>query len=147
MADDISQKLHEHGLRSTRPRQSVLRVLMARNEALEQRQISELLEEDMDRATLYRSLRQLEDAGLLHKVSTDDGPPRFAYCGTPCTSVAHNHHHIHFSCHGCGRTFCLENTRIPPIAVPTGYEVVDWQYHLSGLCPQCGSHAQGDEGQ
>ena len=133
----LSEKLHDHGLRSTRHRKALLRLLIKRAEALEQSQISELLEEEMDRATLYRSLRQLEESGLLHKVAPEKGSPRYAYCGHACTIDQHRHDHVHFTCNQCRRTFCMEHTGIPEVNMPTGYQVVDWQFHLSGICPDC----------
>ncbi len=58
--------------------------------------------------------------------------------------LCHSHHHdhdddlhVHFFCTKCHRTFCLEDTPIPAVRAPEGYEVETRSYLLKGVCPEC----------
>lgn len=133
----LEQSLHAHGLRSTRARRAVLAVFERRPEALRQSQIADALEDAIDRATLYRTLRQLEQAGLVHRIPHDDGQPRFARCTDECPNGLHQEEHAHFTCRSCGRTLCITDQPPPEVALPTGFLVENWDLHLSGLCARC----------
>ena len=45
--------------------------------------------------------------------------------------------HVHFYCEKCHRTFCLEDTPVPPVSIPEGFEPRTVNYLLKGICPDC----------
>ena len=45
--------------------------------------------------------------------------------------------HIHFYCEECRRTFCIEDVKIPVVALPEGYRIETINYTVKGLCPEC----------
>ena len=58
--------------------------------------------------------------------------------------LCHSHHddedddvHVHFYCEKCHRTFCLEDTPVPPVSIPEGFEPRTVNYLLKGICPDC----------
>jgi Fur family ferric uptake transcriptional regulator len=44
---------------------------------------------------------------------------------------------VHFYCECCHRTFCLNETPIPGVPLPTGYVSRSINYMIKGLCPDC----------
>ena len=51
--------------------------------------------------------------------------------------------HPHFHCEGCGVTVCLDDTPVPLVSVPDGYEVYSVNYVIKGLCGVCASKYNG----
>ena len=59
----------------------------------------------MSRATLYRTLPHLVDAGLVHKIEMAEGQARYE-------PMFGRHHHDHLVCLECGRIIEFENRDI-----------------------------------
>ncbi len=136
MEDRIIDLLKEHRLRITQTRQQVLsQFLAAGNHALANADIESQLE-DIDRITLYRTLKTFEESGLIHGTVDAKGKQKYALC-TDCDEHHHSDNHPHFHCSVCGQTTCLETVGVPPVKVPTGYQVSDLQIVLSGVCIRC----------
>jgi Fur family transcriptional regulator, ferric uptake regulator len=87
-----------------------------------------------DRVTIYRVLDRLVEEGIVHKIVNIDGVVKYANCHT-CTTK-HSHNHIHFSCQQCKSVTCLDDVE-PTFKLPKKYKVVEMNFTLSGLCPQC----------
>ena len=49
----------------------------------------------------------------------------------------HHDHHVHFRCEECGSTRCLEETDIPVISLPKGYDMRNVEVVVSGVCKEC----------
>lgn len=88
-----------------------------------------------DRVTIYRVLERLTAEGLIHKIVNVDGVVRYAAC-QDCSSAAHHHNHIHFSCQQCKSVTCLEDIE-PAFKLPKGYILNEVNFTVSGICPQC----------
>lgn len=139
MSPAISKKcekvLSEAGLRKTKPRTAVLSALFDATKPITQQQIAEQLSEDApDKVTIYRTLETLVEADVVHKAYLQDRAWHF--------ELAHNctrkQCHPHFTCTGCGSTFCLTQLDIPMPRNPyKGYHITHQQVRLEGLCPQC----------
>ena len=83
------------------------------------------------RATVYRNLNQMSEAGDLLKVCSYNGS----------THYDHNcHEHYHFICKNCKRIFDVEG-RIPnvmdSIEKTEGFDITDCNISFSGLCWAC----------
>lgn len=81
-------------------------------------------------ATVYRTLRLLNDEGWLRTVILPGQPPRYERANKP--------HHHHFYCHICDRVF-----EVPGCAemlerlVPDGFGLESHDLILSGRCREC----------
>ena len=74
---------------------------------------------EMDRVTLYRALDCLTEAGLAHKIASDDRIYRY-HAGAGAEHHEHDghtpshghaqHQHGHFKCTRCARVFCLDGS-------------------------------------
>lgn len=82
-------------------------------------------------ATVYRTLKRLQDEGKVHALNLD-GESRF--------ERADLGHHHHFACRSCGGVFDLE---VCPLELPRGapysggYLVEGHEVTLYGVCPAC----------
>ncbi len=139
MSLSISKKcekvLSDAGLRRTRPRMAVLSALFKEAKPVTQQQIAEQLSEDApDKVTIYRTLETLVEANIVHKAYLQNRAWHFELAHN-CTN---NQCHPHFTCTGCGSTFCLTQLNIPMARSPhKGFLFTHQQVRLEGLCPQC----------
>src|SRR5690606_33927817 len=121
------------GLRTTEHRQQVLDILIEADHALTSSDIEERFV-DIDRITLYRTLKSFEEKGIIHKVIDVNNVTKFALCIDECTEEHHHDHHVHFHCDDCGNTFCLEDVVVPKISLPSGYKVKNRSMLINGKC-------------
>ena len=49
----------------------------------------------------------------------------------------HHHEHVHFKCTTCGLTTCLDHVIIPNIILPEGYQRVETNLLMQGVCKTC----------
>lgn len=89
----------------------------------------------VDRSTLFRMLTLLAEAHLLHDI--DDGSGSQKYCVCHHDDTRHCMGHVHLTCQNCRRTFCLTNVRIPPVLLPEGFEPMETEYVVKGVCAEC----------
>ncbi len=123
--------------RNTIARTRILEILKSATSALSHHELQELLCGLCNRVTVYRVLDRLEEEGLIHKTSGLNGEAKYALC-QHCAHDhgVHNHHHLHFNCIRCQKTFCLE-TIIPKIELPNVYQIQALNLVASGICPEC----------
>ncbi|MEZ4322252.1 MAG: Fur family transcriptional regulator [Myxococcota bacterium] len=132
----LRAQLRTAGLRATRSRVTVLRVLQDASAPTSHPELTEQLANDgWDRATLYRNLVDMTDAGLLNRVDLGDHVWRFELAGRPHDS----NDHPHFLCTSCGDVSCLPDLALPKGAAGLPRSVVDGQVsiQLRGLCDEC----------
>lgn len=130
--------LERSGLRPTSVRRRVLTTLLASARALSHRELVELLP-GLDRVTIFRSLKLLRKAGLVHGVQGIDGTLRFVVNPTEKSGCPGGH--AHFLCLECGAMSCLLDQALPRVEVPEGSEVRGKQFLVYGLCPECAAKA------
>ena len=123
-------------LRSTPTRQEILHLFLKKDYALSHSDIESEIAEDIDRVTVYRTLKTFFDRGLIHKVLDDGGSLKYALCTDSCSQSAHRHEHVHFKCSRCGQTNCLE-VDIPRVRLPKGYVAGEVNLLIQGTCPNC----------
>ena len=92
--------------------------------------------ETLDRSSILRVLTLLHANRLVHIMEDGRGISKYELCH------AHDHcstddMHVHFYCNVCGRTYCFEDTIVPPITLPEGYRTESVNYMLKGVCPHC----------
>lgn len=134
--DDVIALLKRHELRITPVRKECLRVLLNSRSALPHGDIEAALK-DVDRITLYRTLRTFEDHGIIHHAVDADGQKKYALCSEQCNEHEHNDHHLHFHCQECGTTSCLDTPVPEGLHLPNGYEIESFQFNVIGKCPDC----------
>ena len=123
-------------LRSTPTRQEILHLFLNKDYALSHGDIESEIADDIDRVTVYRTLKTFADRGLIHKVLDDGGSLKYALCSEACSATGHRHDHVHFKCTNCGQTNCLE-VEIPRVRLPEGYMPKEMNLLIQGTCLNC----------
>ena len=123
-------------LRSTPTRQEILHLFLKKDYALSHSDIENEIAEEIDRVTVYRTLKTFTDRGLIHKVPDDGGTMKYALCTEACTTTEHRHEHVHFKCTQCGQTNCLD-IDIPLVQLPEGYKLKEVNLLVQGTCQNC----------
>ncbi len=133
-----SYLLANRGLKRTRPRLSVLNLLLRSKKPLSHLDIRRAIP-GLDSVTVYRVLSSLLDSSIAHRIETDRHVWHFAVC-----SCGHTRHcHPHFSCRKCGKVECLSNIKLPRWnASQVGRTVESQEIYLRGLCAGCSGERQ-----
>ena len=134
----ILAALEEHGSRMTWPRRQLARTLARRTGSFSAEEIVAGLP-GLGRATVYRTLRLLVEAGVLCKAAMPDGSPRY--------SLDDAHHHHHLVCVVCER---IEEFRHPAVERMLrtmndhiGSELIGHRLELYYRCAACRESGQG----
>lgn len=118
----------------TKPRKVVFNLLY--NQKPQSMQvIIERAKNDVDRATIYRTLDLFEKAGIVHRLNIGW---KYKY---ELSDVFQGHHH-HFHCSNCGTTFSLEpnamlETMIDTVAAKSDFAPRGHQLEIYGFCSDC----------
>lgn len=129
--------LKKNGLSVTKPRERVLNAVYGIEGHFTVDQLEELLEDftGSRRATIYRTIKHMLEAGLLAKVQTNTHA-KVAYEHT----VGHPHHD-HLVCDRCGSIVEFNDPRIEElqkqIAEKFGFELLYQNTVMTGICPTC----------
>lgn len=128
--------LKNHKIRLTATRQKILDLFIEAENALSNEDIEKKIE-NLDRITLYRTLKTFEESGIIHKIPNSDNAPLYAICHENCSEHQHLDSHGHFHCLQCGKTVCMDSTDVPLINVPEGFIIEQKHLILEGKCASC----------
>ena len=138
-AETLRTHIRGAGLRATAPRIAVLKSLGARPKPASHAELAgELAHEGWDRATIYRNLIDLTEAGLVRRTDLGDHTWRFEL--KRADGGHRSGDHPHFMCDRCGGVVCLpgesvqvRTTRRSPKALLRN----EFEVQLKGLCDRC----------
>lgn len=131
--DDLRQLLVEKGIRVTEQRMAILRELAKLRIPASHPELTERLAGDgLDRATIYRNLLSLTEAGLLVKTQLGDNVWRFEL---PNMKSTQHGTHPHFVCNDCGDVACLPESAVALRGEAIRNQVAEVQ--LRGRCVAC----------
>lgn len=142
--DAFRQFLAGKNQKLTPQRQVVLRIFMDHHGHMTPEELHQLAR-DMDPglglATVYRTLKLLEEAGLARELRLGDGVARYEYDYGRA-------HHDHIICTACSRNIEVLDPRIEALqealARRHGFELTGHKMLLYGLCETCRASAQKD---
>ncbi|MBP9205132.1 MAG: transcriptional repressor [Kofleriaceae bacterium] len=134
--NELKDALRAAGLRATTARVAVLRLLRATTGPLSHADVADRLGDGAwDRATLYRNLIDLVDAGLLRRFDHGDHVWRFELArpahpdGDP---------HAHFVCTDCGTIECLPELDVGVKGrAPRAVKKRKVEIEVRGVCDRC----------
>ena len=102
--------IRARGLRATPPRLATLQLLRGHSAPLTHAEVSAQLEDQgFDKATLFRNLNDLTEAGLLRRAELGDHVWRFEALDP---AVGARGGHPHFVCVDCGSVTCLDEVQL-----------------------------------
>ncbi len=132
-AERAKTRLNEAGFRSGAARRRVIELLEGEHCAVTALEIDRRLP-SVGRATVYRTLEQLEQLDLLHRVDVGGEVVAFE------RNDPSDHHH-HVVCVRCGRLLPFEDSRLEQAIHAVGegaeFEIVSHDVLLRGVCPDC----------
>ena len=131
----LEELLEHHGVKPTANRLLIARALQDANRPLSLIELETQLE-TIDKSNVFRALTAFREAHLVHVLEDAGDGVRYELC--------HSHDeehdddvHVHFYCTRCHKTYCLEDTPVPPVAVPEGFNPESVSYLVKGICPEC----------
>jgi Fur family ferric uptake transcriptional regulator len=136
MENQAAALLQDFKLRQTSQRLKILEAFLRRPNALSHTDLETAFAGIIDRATIYRCLKQFLDAGILHRIPDEQFQTKYAVCAA-CNQGHHHHDHVHFNCLSCNETTCMEHSSIPSIPIPGGFRVQEKILIMQGYCPRC----------
>lgn len=129
--------LKEHSLSITKTREKVLETIYRIEGHFTVDELEEAIEgfKSSQRATIYRTIKHMMDAGLLAKIQTSSHA-KVAYEHT----IGHSHHD-HLVCDRCGDIIEFHNEGIEAlqekVAEKYGFELLHHSMILTGICAKC----------
>lgn len=135
----LRQSIKDRGLKDTAQREGIVRFLAGAKGHWTQEELFEALRErepGIGRATVFRTVKLLEEIGLVTRVTFADGVPRYEYAhGRP--------HHDHMICVACGDALEFTSPAIERLqarlAKDRKFEVRWHRHEMFGLCARCAS--------
>jgi Fur family ferric uptake transcriptional regulator len=121
-------------IRRTKSVSRVLSFFQSGHEAMSVVDLVNRLKTEMNKTTVYRILERLEDEGIIHSFSGNNGLRWYAKCHD-CTHEHHNDLHPHFECKDCGKVECLDiSMELPKL---NNRHIESAEVMLRGQCADC----------
>lgn len=137
-ADDsaaVRRSVRDRGLRATPSRLAVLELLRTSDAPVSHGDVADsLAAHGWDRATIYRNLVDLAEAGLARRTDVGDHVWRFE-----AVTDEHDAAHPHFVCTECGTVECLPEIELAVrrARAPRAVRARQVEVHVRGLCDAC----------
>jgi len=129
----LAALLEKHGLRNTEQRRLVLTQMMGLQQPISHPELTEQMRDaNLDRATVYRTLLSLTEAGILVRVQLGDNVWRYEL---PKAHAAGSELHAHLVCNDCGDIECLPADAVKVSGSNMKARVAEIQ--LRGQCADC----------
>lgn len=133
VSERILQALDERGYRSTAPRRALAGAIGEQEHHFTAEGLRAQLPPKLGRATVYRTLKILVDAGVLCRVLLEDGDLHY--------QLSHHGHHHHLLCSQCGSSQDLMGCDIEDVLLSTsarhGFELSGHWLEVYGRCQEC----------
>lgn len=124
------QLLDNYKLSKTEGRINILNIFLNSIVGLSEKDIQEKLNNKIDRATIYRTLKLFKQTGIIHPVSAEGSATKFVLKKEP-------KEHLHFKCTNCGHITCLADIQISGYDLPNGYKKLESNFLIIGICNEC----------
>jgi Fur family ferric uptake transcriptional regulator len=132
LEEQLMDALEERGYRDTMPRRSVVRAIAQKDRHFTAEELREQLS-GVGRATIYRSLKLLVDAGVICRVLLEDGNLHY--------QLSHRGHHHHLLCVECGASEdllgCDIEDQLEKVAAVHDFQVSGHWLEVYGRCQNC----------
>ena len=131
-AADLIGVLEDKGHRTTGPRREVVALVQSKVTGFTAEEICKTLPR-VGRATVFRTLRLLQDVGVICKLTVPNGIPVYA--------ISRADHHHHTVCVRCGKVGEFQDSTverlIDELGMETSGEIVGHRIELYVTCRRC----------
>ena len=134
--DELRTAVRGKGLRATPSRLAVLELLRSSDTPMSHGDVADrLASQAWDRATIYRNLTDLAEAGLVRRTDVGDHVWRFEAVTDQHEAAAHPH----FVCTECGTVECLPDLEyvVTRAKAPRAIRQKRVEVQVRGLCDAC----------
>lgn len=136
--EEVRQRIRGAGLRSTAPRIAVYLKLEESKRPVSHSELADFLaDQGFDKATVYRNLMDLSEAGIAARRDLGDHVWRFELLREGEEAI---HQHPHFMCETCGEVVCLPEVTVA-ISPAAGKKQPAFgsvsEVLLKGVCGRC----------
>ena len=132
LAQQLVQTLQEKGYRDTAPRRALARVIASKERHFTAEELRSELPH-LGRATVYRSLKILVEAGVVCRVLLEDGNLHY--------QLSHRGHHHHLLCVECGASQdlvgCDVEGMLKEAAAAHNFQLNGHWLEVYGRCENC----------
>ncbi len=135
MEKTVDAILNKKKIKPTAMRQLVLDVLLKKQSAISLFEIEQQFE-NVERSTIYRTLKIFQQNCIIHKVDDGTGAVKYALCTDGCTCSVEDLH-VHFLCIDCGETTCLKDIPVPDLSLPENFHFNSANFVVKGICAVC----------
>jgi Fur family ferric uptake transcriptional regulator len=132
----LREHVQRHGLKTSSRRDLILETLASANRHITAEELLRAVRTKDPRvgaATVYRTLRVLQESGIVAERHFEGGATRYELIG--------DHHHDHLICTQCKTIVEFEDDQIEAeqdrIAQTHGFELHSHRHELYGLCSRC----------
>ena len=122
-------------LRKTKPVKLLLDLFDKKDSAISIAELVSIFSGKMNKSTVYRILKRLEESGLLHSFLGNDGLKRYAKGDQRPKMSKNTVMHPHFLCEDCGISSCLP-LEISTSSIPN-YTIKSSEQLYLGQCNNC----------
>ena len=130
------EMLERHGVKVTANRIVVARELDRSSQPMTMAELERKIL-TIDKSGIFRVLTLFKAHHLVHVIEDGGGAgARYELCRSRHGDFDDDEH-PHFHCEACGRTFCLEDTSVPSVDLPEGFQQATVSLLVRGLCPDC----------
>jgi Fur family ferric uptake transcriptional regulator len=133
----VERYMRKQGLRWTNQRRLIAETALGTHSHFTAEELLDLCrarDQGVSRATVYRTLSMLEDAGFVEGFDTGDGGRKFEH-------VLGHEHHDHMVCTGCGKIIEFHDEELEQrqqlAACQQGFKITSHSLQLFGLCGAC----------
>ena len=137
MEDTTIKLFTDHGVKPTANRLVVAKTLAASLFPMSLVELESKIQ-TIDRSNIFRALTLFKEHHLVHAIEDGSGGVRYEICRSHSHDVDEDEH-AHFHCELCGKTYCLDYSPVPPIALPEGFAALSVNYLVKGICSECRS--------
>lgn len=131
-----SRQVESHGHRLTEPRRAVLDAIVVAGGAFTVEELCAAVPA-VGRATVFRTVKLLQESGVICRLSLDDGSVRY--------QLSHGGHHHHLICNACGAVDEFRDSDLDALidrnARDHGFDVSSHSIELYGRCRDCAATA------
>ncbi len=133
VAEQILQALKARGYRNTTPRRTLALAIAEQDRHFTAEGLRQQLPPQLGRATVYRILKILVEAGVLCRVLLEDDELHY--------QLSHRDHHHHLLCVECGLSEDLTGCDIEQVLASAsalhGFELSSHRLEVYGRCREC----------
>ena len=134
----VEEILHKYELKNTGCRKYILSELLDSKSALSESELKESYPDLFDRVTFYRTLKTLEDRGIIHRIVLNDNSVKYALSRP---HYGEDHLHSHFHCSKCDEVLCLQGKTQFDVELPQGFIMNQVFVVVDGICASCNASA------